>query len=277
MKKKIFQIIFLASILSMLLAFKAFAFLGTYEPGDNIVFNFVCLEDGGRADNNCVGGQAELLAYSGQGDIQIIVLPDDSVSETGQPGLFPGAWKVNFTIPQLSSANQAGPWAVYVNITNANGTAGATFESFQVVFENQGINSTGANVVTALSNQAVIQAAIKTTNDTIKERTASINATIKDVNSSIHAKILDINQSILYNLSRTSFSSSVSTGDQKAIGLECAKQTLGANVTTTFILNLTSFFVQKVNYDYAVLGLNFNETYRYNNLSMLNLTNRTIT
>lgn len=286
MKKKIIPVIFLIGILLMAAPFKAF--LGTYEPGDNVIFVFVCLQDGGYADIDCVNGQAELLAPSNQGDVQIVTIPDDAVTELGGVGSFPGAWKVNFTIPQLSTSIHAGTWNLYVNITNVNGTKGATIESFQVVFENQGINSTGANVITALSNQALLKDNIKTVNQTVKDINQSIqenaskfpSADITGVLAAIrttNATIKEVNQSILSNISQSAFSSSVSGADQRAIGKECAKQSLGANATIEFTFNMSSFYIQRARYNYEALGVAFNETYSYNNISMLNLTNRTVT
>ena len=282
-----------------------FAFLGIYEPGDTVQFSAVCLEDGGKRDSGCSSPGASAF---GPGNISGQNLSFAEVSDNAAPGL----WRGNFT---LTTEHQSGSWTIVLNLTNTNGTPGTTAVQFQAVGDGRGPDNTGANVVTALSNQAVIQAAVTEVNETVKKINASIiknlsndngffrplffdlNSSILNnltnvqkrdndtssilglmlnSNSSLSTLMNNINLSILLNISKSTFSSSVSSSDKVEIGRECAVQNYRQNMTTTIFYNFSNNSMQllQIKYNFTNLGILINETYSYNNESMLNLTNR---
>lgn len=119
---------------------------------------------------------------------------------------------------------------------------------------------------TILSNQATLQNNIETINETIKE----INRSIIEI----------LNATILSNMSLSRFSTTVSSADKISIGEQCAIQNFRRNISTTFIYNLSvnsSFELLNVIYNDSDLGIIVNETFFYNNLSMLNKTQRNTT
>lgn len=141
------------------------------------------------------------------------------------------------------------------------------------------------DLATILSNQATLQDNIETVNQTVKDINVSITATIGKVNLSIIENLSNdfgffdpllniLNLSILINLSNSLFSSSVTSADTVIIGRECARQSLGANVTIAFGYNKSNFALINSTYNYTGLGIFINETYHYDNESFLINTTR---
>ena len=128
------------------------------------------------------------------------------------------------------------------------------------------------DLATILSNQATLQNNIETVNDTVKAINLSIlgNLTLQH-----DALISTLNLSILENISISTFTSTVSPAVQEAIGLQCAVQTLRANLSITFGYNESNLFLLNASYNYTGLEIFINESYEYDNLSFLkNVTRR---
>lgn len=199
----------IAMALAMTLAMSSvMAFLGTYEPGESALFYFYCLQDGGTSDAACTKGSA----YVQKSDASIYVV-DTANSYTQITAISKALWEVNYTIP---IGDPIGTYTFAVNITNSNGTGAATTESFQVVADNAGINSTGTNVITALSNQAVIQASISQVNNSVTTMNSSINKNINlsEFNLSLmkNINISDLNKSLMKNINLTDLNNSITNG-----------------------------------------------------------------
>ena len=278
------------------------AFLGIYEPGEIVRASVMCLEDGGKRDSGCTSPGAGLLGPYNATPDNITFVENDASSSPGTAGL----WRVNYTV---GAGDVAGLWTVILNLTNSNGTPGSTVIQFEVVGDGRGIDNTGANVVTALSNQAVIQAAVSNVNETVKNVNTSIIRNLSNdkgffgiqfldintsiirnlsndkgffqplldaVNNSLYNYMSAVNISILRNLSIGSVPSTLSSDGQTAVGLECAKQVHRQNMTADIFYNFSNNSMQllQIKYNYTGLGILINETYSYNNESLLNLTNR---
>lgn len=134
-------------------------------------------------------------------------------------------------------------------------------------------NGTGIHSIILCDNTSAI-INVETTDETDLATILSNQATLQNNIETINQTIKDINASILSNISQSSFSSTVSTADQIAIGLQCAVQTLGANVTTRFYYNKTDFSVVNITYNYTGIDIFVNETFSYDNESYLNETVR---
>ena len=175
----------------------------------------------------------------------------------------------------------------------------------------KGILAVDANTVTTLDNQAVINANLRSMNLTILANIsntqigitrnlsndygffspllsifnasliANLSANLKNLESrndtqSILSTINASNASILSNISRSSLVSSVSGPDQIQIGLECARQVHRQNLTISFGYNFTNESLNLLNtyYNFTSLNIFINESYGYNNRSMLNRTTK---
>ena len=197
----------------------------------------------------------------------------------------------NFTHNSISM-NEISPGSGVYNFTfNANGTGIHTVvlcdnTSTQIDVETTDETDLG----TILSNQATLQNNIETVNQTVKDQAAIVNASIRlnvsteaddiitnltNSVSDLFSKLDTINESILTNVSLASFATTVSTADQQAIGLQCAQQVLGTNVTIIYGYNKTSFSLENASYNYTSIGIFINESYNYDNESFLdNVTRR---
>lgn len=131
------------------------------------------------------------------------------------------------------------------------------------------VNATAAqsNTLTILDNQAVINANLRSMNLTIL-------GNITNAHAGTMTELGRINLSILVNVTRTGFSATVSSSDQNSIATKCAGQVYRQNGTITFIYNFTnsSLNLLMTQRNFTGLGILVNESYNYNNLSMLNRT-----
>jgi len=162
MKKIIWLLMF------AVLPYSCFAFLGTYEPGEFVTFTIVCLEDGGKRDAACTSPGAGIY---GPGN----VTPDNATMTEVNEDSAPGLWKGNYTV---QAHDEKGLFGIFINLTNVNGTPASTVLHFQVVGDTHGLDATGANTVTILSNQIVIQGNIKDANQTILENISNSHTDI---------------------------------------------------------------------------------------------------
>ncbi|RLI90967.1 MAG: hypothetical protein DRO95_05210 [Candidatus Altiarchaeales archaeon] len=111
-------------LLVIMLTGIAFADLGTFEPGDSVIYSVVCHTDEGVRDAGCTYVNVTIINPDGT-----------EYGETAQmsevnEAKFPGLWSGTFDIP---SDAISGIWRIYISLTNSNGTTGATVREFQVI------------------------------------------------------------------------------------------------------------------------------------------------
>lgn len=249
MKKIIWFLIFVT------LSYSCFAFLGVFEPGDFISYSVVCLEDGGKRDTACTGGEGASAFILGPYDSVPINSSLDEVSDTNSPGL----WRGNFTV---GTNNQTGLWSIFLNLTNSNGTPGATVLHYQIVGDTHGLDAIGTNTVTILSNQAVLKSRQENLND-------SLNRSIHQINSSTLLNITNAEAGII---SRGDSAWITATGFQTETNALTRYSNLLSNFSDT-LNNLT-----RINLNISAMSdalspnfqnINFNFSYTLNNLTTL--------
>ena len=101
----------------------------------------------------------------------------------------------------------------------------------------------------------------------------AIIANLSNDNGFFGPLFLTLNTSIIANLTQP-VTVSISTADEESLAVAFARKVLGANLTTYYNYNFSSFTLTNVLYNYSNLGILPNESYTYNNESFLNVTDR---
>ena len=101
------------------------ASLGIYETGDTITYTVVCLTNEGTKDTGCSGNDDDIL----DPDDTTAKAPTSALAEISDAN-FPGLWRGSYLVP---ASPKIGTWNVFIELTNSNGTLGATTLTFEVV------------------------------------------------------------------------------------------------------------------------------------------------
>lgn len=114
-------------IVTLLLISIAYATLGTYTEGSTVTYTVVCLSDEGSKDVGCTGNDDDILD------------PDDTSAKSPTSALaeisdanFPGLWRGSYLVP---ASPLKGTWSIFIELTNTNGTLGATTLTFDVIVD----------------------------------------------------------------------------------------------------------------------------------------------
>lgn len=248
------------------------AFLGVYEPGETIRYTVVCLEDGGKRDTSCTGGSGDNAYVLGPFESSPINSSLSEVSDTEAPGLWrgnfslgsgnqTGLWSVYINLTNVNGTKAATVLHFQVvgdtHGLDAAGANSVTSLSNQAVLKadlrtaNVSIqNYVTTNVTKILGNitsavSDIIGNLTAASSDIVSRGdSAWITATgfetesdaatrYAGLSAGIQNNMSVLNDSILFNLTGTGFSASLSASDKSEI-IKTVNDSVIANLSNDF-------------------------------------------
>ena len=183
MFKKLF--LFLAFFVLMLQSVNSA--LGVYEAGDTVTYSVVCLNDESNKDTGCSAPDDDILD------------PDDTTAKSPTSALaelsdanFPGKWRGSYDIP---AASLIGTWSIFIELTNSNGTAGATTLSFQVVSDKW---ATPTNVTDLNDTTGAIYDFINRDDLATQTNTSKIETDLQTLSEGIDSNLTTANETSIH-------------------------------------------------------------------------------
>lgn len=244
------------SLIFILLCSNAFAFLGAYEPGEDIFYSVVCRTDDGTKDTGCSGNDDDILP----GNDSTAKSPTTALAEVSDAD-FPGLWRGKYTVPQGA---YKGTWGIFIELTNSNGTSGATTLWFQVAnSSNNGLDNLIDSIDTELdglssdidANQSYLNTSFTNRFNSVDTEISSIDTELSNSFGSIYNNLTDINTSLsTYQYSIYSHITDVN----ESINTVLNDNSYGLSAIKTYLANTVYSFINTV--FYPDMGLNFTAT-----------------